>query len=238
MEKIKILLVEDDKVLSRLIKEYLEKRDFTVLVDNHGDKAAELVMQEHPDIVILDIMLPLRSGTEICKELRRFYYGPIMMLTALDEEVDQIVGIEIGADAYLTKPVSPRLLQTRINGLLRLIARKKPSGLVQPDGPSSEDLSVGPLRIHFASRTVYYDNTPVNMTTAQYDLLSFLAAHAGTVLSRDEIYQQLYGIEYDGINRAVDQLIVCIREKINDDSKNPYLIKSVRGKGYLLVKDR
>ncbi len=237
MEKIKILLIEDDQALSRLIKEYLEKRDFTVLVDNSGDKAAELVNQAPPDLVVLDIMLPLRSGTEICKELRRFYHGPIMMLTALDAEVDQIVAIEIGADAYLTKPVSPRLLETRINALLRLIARREASEPVQPDSLSREVFSVGPLRIHFASRTVYLDNISVNMTTAQYELLSFLAAHAGTVLSRDEIYQQLYGIEYDGINRAVDQLIVCIREKIKDDSRNPYLIKSVRGKGYMLAKD-
>lgn len=239
-KRVPIFLVEDDLKLARLIKEYLERHHFAVSTENDGSKAVSRILSENPALVILDIMLPGKDGRAICQELRDQYGGPIVMLTALDEEVDQIVGLEIGADDYITKPVRPRLLLSRINAMLRVVAR---SGIDAPQlniqngsGDDKEKFVIGSLEIHLPSRTVLMHGQPIEVTTFQFDLLSYLVCHAGQVISRDRLYRHLRGIDYDGLNRSIDLVIVRLREKIGDDGKCPRMIKSIRGEGYLMVK--
>jgi two-component system response regulator RstA len=236
-----VFLVEDDTKLAELIKAYLERHHFTVAVVHDGGQAVPRILEEKPDLVILDIMLPGKDGKTICRELRGKYNGPIVMLTALDEEVDQIVGLELGADDYITKPVRPRLLLTRINALLRAMAR---SGEEASRGPLSPDagapdgkIILGRLEIHLQSRDVFLDKAPLSLTSSQFDLLSYLAEHAGRVISRDQLSRRLRGIDYDGLSRSIDLAIVRLREKIGDDARHPRMIKSIRGEGYLMVKN-
>jgi DNA-binding response OmpR family regulator len=237
---IPVFLVEDDTKLAGLIKAYLEGHHFTVTVVHDGARAVARILAEKPALVILDIMLPGKDGKTICRELRGRYDGPIVMLTALDEEVDQIVGLELGADDYITKPVRPRLLLSRINALLRVMARSGAGTPRDPATPDADDraekIVLGGLEIHLPSRTVLLDGKSIELTTSQFDLLSFLASHAGQVISRDQISRHLRGIDYDGLSRSIDLAIVRLREKIGDDARHPRMIKSIRGEGYLMVR--
>lgn len=239
-ERISIFLVEDDTKLTALIKEYLERNNFTVATEEDGSLAVARILNEKPALVILDILLPGKDGRTICRELRDRYNGPIVMLTALDEEVDQVVGLEIGADEYITKPVRPRLLLSRINAILRLAARSggEASERVKPGlaEDNNERIVLGDLEIHLPSRTVLLKGQLIELTTNQFDLLSYLADHAGQIISRDRLYQQLKGIDYDGFNRSIDLTIGRLRDKIGDNGKHPRIIKSIRGEGYLMVK--
>ncbi len=235
-----IFLVEDDKKLTALIKEYLETDNFSVSIESDGSRAVSRILEEKPALVILDVMLPGKDGRTICRELRNSYDGVIVMVTALDEDVDQIAGLEIGADDYITKPIHPRLLLSRIQALLRLTAR---SSAVTPSNDETDQnqgdadtIVLGALEIHAPSRTVRVNDQSINLTTSQYDLLFYLARHAGQIISRDRLYRDLYGIEYDGLNRSVDLTILRLREKIGDEGKNPRIIKSIRGEGYLMAK--
>lgn len=185
-------------------------------------------------------MLPGKDGRTICRELREQYDGPIIMLTALDEEVDQIVGLEIGADDYITKPVHPRFLLSKINAMLRVVAR---SGSECVDriqfgwnGDEPKKICFENIEINLSSRNVLLNSRSINLTTSQFDLLSYLARHAGQIISRDRLYRHLRGIDYDGLNRSIDLTIVRLREKIGDNGKDPRIIKSIRGEGYIMVK--
>ncbi|MFH0730063.1 MAG: response regulator [Pseudomonadota bacterium] len=235
-----IFLVEDDEKLSGLIREYLERFGFRVTVEQDGAHAVEHILAKMPDLVLLDILLPGKDGNAICRELRPLYRGPIVMLTALDEEVDQIVGLEIGADDYITKPVRPRYLLSRINAILRLAARIGDTSEVRLRIRGSEappgKIVIGRITIHLPSRSVRVGNASIELTTTQFDLLLYLAKHAGEIIHREQLFQGLRGIDYDGLNRSIDLTIARIREKIGDDAKHPRIIKSVRGEGYLLVK--
>jgi len=239
---IHIFLVEDDAKLTALIKEYLERHHFAVAVENDGNRAVDRILEEKPALVILDILLPGKDGRTICRELRGRYAGPIVMLTALDEEVDQVVGLEIGADDYITKPVRPRLLLSRIHAILRFAARSSRDPITQDkpshDANKTERIVLGDLEIHFPSRTVLLYGKTIDLTTTQFDLLSFMGRHAGEIISRDRLYQHLRGIDYDGFNRSIDLTIGRLREKIGDNGKHPRVIKSIRGEGYLMVKPR
>jgi DNA-binding response OmpR family regulator len=236
-----LFIVEDDLKLSKLIKQFLENNYFTVSCEVRGDKAPDRILNEKPDLVVLDILLPGKDGRAICREIRPFYDRPIIMLTALDEEVDQIIGLEIGADDYITKPVRPRLLLSRINAILRLTARAGidtvPNGL---PGTSSSipagKIFIGNIEVDTANRSVRVSGKPKEFSTAQFDLLSYMAHHAGEVISRSQLYKALRGIDYDGLNRSIDLQIARLREKIGEDGKNPQIIKSVRGQGYLMIK--
>jgi DNA-binding response OmpR family regulator len=237
----RLLLVEDDLKLSKLIKHFLESNYFIVSCEVRGDQAPDRILNEQPDLVVLDILLPGKDGRAICREVRPYYDRPIIMLTALDEEVDQIIGLEIGADDYITKPVRPRLLLSRINAILRLTARSgidtMPSELssISPSIPADKIL-IGNIEVDTTNRSVRVSGQPKEFSTAQFDLLSYLAHHAGEVISRNRLYKALRGIDYDGLNRSIDLQIARLREKIGEDGKNPQIIKSVRGQGYLMVK--
>lgn len=226
----RILLVEDDERLADLTAEYLRKNDFEVAIESRGDTADTRILEERPDLVVLDVMLPGKDGFEVCRAVRPHYPGIILMLTARDEDFDQILGLELGADDYIAKPVQPRLLLARIKALLR----RAPS--VASDPTEQAQLSFGNFRISQATRTAHLGSEQIDLTTAEFDLLWLLAAHAGNILSRDDLLQQLRGIGFDGLDRSIDARISRLRKKLGDDPDNPTRIKTVRGKGYLFSK--
>jgi len=232
----RILLVEDDLKLAKVVGEYLTANHFQVLHEPDGARAGKRILDENPDLVILDIMLPGKDGLTICREVRPRYAGPILMLTALGEETDEVVGLELGADDYLAKPVRPRLLLTRLNALLRRTTRLERLGAAEED--REPRLNIGRLEVDTANRTVHLGGQAIELTTAEFDLLLYFARHAGKVLTRDQIYRDVRGIEYNGLDRSIDLRIARLRKKLGDDGKQPQRIKSIRGAGYLMVEDQ
>ena len=229
----RILLVEDDERLAELTAEYLTKNDLVVSIEPRGDVAEARILAEQPDLVILDVMLPGKDGFEVCRAVRTQYRGVILMLTARDEDLDQILGLELGADDYIAKPVQPRLLLARIKALLR---RAPGSGESGPSADETDELEFGNFRISQATRNAHLGEDIIDLTTAEFDLLWLLARHAGNILSRDDLLQQLRGIGFDGLDRSIDARISRLRRKLGDDPENPTRIKTVRGKGYLFSK--
>ena len=227
----RILLVEDDERLATLTSEYLQKNGLTVDIEGHGEVAERRILAENPDLVILDIMLPGKDGFEICRAVRPTYRGVILMLTARDEDLDQILGLELGADDFIAKPVQPRVLLARIKALLRRFP-----GHASESSGNQEQLAFGQFRISQATRMATLSGQPIDLTTAEFDLLWLLANRAGSVLSRDDLLQDLRGIGFDGLDRSIDARISRLRKKLNDDPDNPTRIKTVRGKGYLFSK--
>ena len=235
--KTRILLVEDDERLANLTAEYLRKNDFEVLIESRGNTAQTRILDERPDLVILDVMLPGKDGFEVCRSVRPHYGGVILMLTARDEDFDQILGLELGADDYIAKPVQPRLLLARIKALLRRSPANPSSAgsdTAEPSEPS--ELAFGRFRISQGTRSTHLDNDAIDLTTAEFDRLWLLARHAGNILSRDDLLQELRGIGFDGLDRSIDARISRLRRKLGDDPENPTRIKTVRGKGYLFSK--
>jgi two-component system OmpR family response regulator/two-component system response regulator RstA len=225
----RILLVEDDERLADLTAEYLRKNDFTVDIEGHGDTAEKRILDSRPDLVVLDVMLPGQDGFAVCRAVRPEYEGIILMLTARDEDIDQILGLELGADDYITKPVPPRLLLARIKALLR---RATPTA-GDDSQEANESIIFGNFRISQQTRSASLAGEAIDLTTAEFDLLWLLAHHAGSILSRDDLLLQLRGIGFDGLDRSIDARISRLRRKLNDDPENPTRIKTVRGKGYL-----
>ena len=224
----KILLVEDDAELARMVAEFLHTNQFDVLIEGRGDTAAQRILDEQPEAVILDVNLPGLDGFSVCKQIRERYRGAIIMLTARGEDVDEVLGLEAGADDYMAKPVRPRVLLARLKTHLRRVS---------PMDAASKPIVVGTMVVDPARRGVEIDGAPVDVTTAEFDLLRLLAQHAGKTLSRNEIYQEIHGMPYDGMDRSIDLRISRLRKKIGDDPSRPQRIKSVRGVGYMLAVD-
>jgi two-component system OmpR family response regulator len=233
--KTRILLVEDDERLADLTAEYLRKNDFEVTIEPRGDTAEARILSDDPDLVMLDVMLPGKDGFEVCRAVRARYKGVILMLTARDEDLDQILGLELGADDYIAKPVQPRLLLARIKALLRRSPGANPSGENAEPGETTQ-LAFGNFSISQTTRSTFLGDDTIDLTTAEFDLLWLLARHAGSILSRDDLLQQLRGIGFDGLDRSIDARISRLRRKLGDDPENPTRIKTVRGKGYLFSK--
>ncbi len=231
----RILLVEDDLKLSALVKEYLESNGLEVQTETHGDRAVQRILREQHDLIVLDIMLPGKDGFQVCREVRPQFAGPILMLTARGSEIDEINGLELGADDYVAKPVQPRLLLSRIHALLRRVS--KTDKHEEDTELRGGRIELGPLVIDFSNRSVRMDGRFVETTTAEFDLLWLLARHAGEILRRERIYSELRGIDYDGIDRSIDLRIARLRKKLGDVGDRPRVIKSVRGVGYMLVKN-
>ncbi|PKH91368.1 MULTISPECIES: response regulator transcription factor [unclassified Pseudoalteromonas] len=230
--KPKILVVEDDLPLAESIDEYLTLEGYEVKIAANGEDAVTTILQWQPALVILDVMLPKKDGLTVCREVRPLYNGYIVMFTAREEEIDQIVGLEIGADDYLLKPVKPRLLLAKIKAFLRREQPMQAAGLLTQ---AKGFISFGELVIAPHNRTVTLGGLPVQLTDGEYDLLILLAKNAGTVLSRNSIVEQLKGYYYDGIERGIDNHISQLRKKLGDDARNSLKIKTVRSKGYLFV---
>ncbi|MCG8613763.1 MAG: response regulator [Pseudomonadales bacterium] len=238
----RILIVEDDERLADLTKEYLETNGLIVGVEPNGAHAVERIKNEKPDLVVLDLMLPGEDGLSICRRVRPFYSGPILMLTARTDDLDQVLGLEMGADDYTSKPVRPRVLLARIRALLRRVKEQGVSG-AESAAASDEDqgeqtrLVFNDLVVDKAMREAWLNDESIDLTSAEFDLLWLLASNAGNVLSREEIFTALRGIEYDGQDRSIDVRVSRIRPKIGDDPVHPKRIKTVRSKGYLFVKE-
>ena len=226
-----ILVVEDDASLCEWIVNYLIKYNYEVSIANQGDMALLLIKEDNPDLVLLDINLPVKDGFEVCKEARLFYTNPILMMTASDDELDEVLGLEIGADDYITKPIRPRALLARIKLLL-----KRRSESMEEDTAVSE-LSFGCFKLDKTSRTVWLNGSAINISSNEYELLLILCSHAGVTMSREQLLSQLRGINYDGFDRTIDTMISRIRKKLNDDMANPKRIKTVWGKGYIFAPD-
>ncbi len=224
-----ILIVEDDERLAELTRDYLESNGLRVSVEGDGALAAARIIAEQPDLVILDLMLPGEDGLSICRKVRERYDGVILMLTARTDDMDQVLGLDMGADDYVCKPVRPRLLLARIQALLR---RSEPA---EPVHVESRRLQFGPLVVDNALREAWLQDGSIELTSAEFDLLWLLVANAGRILSREEIFIALRGIGYDGQDRSIDVRISRIRPKIGDDPIHPRLIKTIRSKGYLFV---
>lgn len=222
-----IMVVEDDESLARWIADYLGSHGYLVSVANQGDEALELIRADLPDLVILDLNLPVLDGLEVCRQARTFYDRPILMLTARDDDSDEILGLNTGADDYLGKPVAPSRLLARVRALLR-------RGSAEPE---SRLITIGGLSIDPDSRSVTLHEQRVSVSTHEFDLLSLLARNAGTPLSRDTLISEIRGIEYDGFDRSVDVSISRLRRKLGDDAQEPRRIKTLRGTGYLLAQD-
>ncbi|MHC6224425.1 response regulator [Pseudomonas sp. X10] len=222
----RVLIVEDDQRLAELTAEYLQANGFEVAVEGDGARAARRIIDSQPDLVILDLMLPGEDGLSICRKVRAHYPGPILILTARSDELDQVQGLDLGADDYVCKPVRPRLLLARINALLR-----------RSETPESkrQSLQFGPLRIDNSLREAWLNEQGIELTSAEFDLLWLLVSNAGRVLSREEIFTSLRGVGYDGQDRSIDVRISRIRPKIGDDPIHPRMIKTLRSKGYLFV---
>ncbi len=231
-KKKQILLVEDDLRLAALVREYLEKQDYEIQVEHQGDRAVEKIIQDKPDLVILDLMLPGKDGFSICRDVRPKYTGPILILTAREDDMDQVVGLELGADDYVKKPVEPRVLLARIRALFRRVSQENTLCDQSP-----KELQFGGLDISFLSRNVTLESRPVDLSTTEFDLLWLLASRAGEVLDRDLLCQTVKGIEYDGIDRSIDVAVSRLRKKLHDNPDHPYRIKTVWGSGYLFVAD-
>ncbi|MFM2013515.1 MAG: hypothetical protein RLZZ396_2299 [Planctomycetota bacterium] len=221
-----VLLVEDDRELAEIVRDYLIENGFSVSIEMQGDLAVGRILQERPDLVVLDVNLPGMDGFTVCKSVRDQYQGAIVMLTARIEEIDEVLGLEFGADDYLTKPVRPRVLLAR----LRTHLRKSPA----VNAELEDCISVGGLSVYPSRRHVELRAVPVELTSAEFDLLHFLAQRAGKVVSRVELYESLAGETYDPQDRSIDLRISRLRRKLGDNQSNPTRIKSVRGTGYLL----
>lgn len=223
--KPRILIIDDDQKLNRLLREFLSSFGFEVLAVTHPEDGLRAVRSRGPDLVVLDIMLPDMNGFEVCKIIRQNHTVPIIMLTARGETTDRIVGLELGADDYLCKPFEPRELVARIQAVLRRTTR----------ADDREPQSFGRLTVDFARRTASFDGRQLLLTTNEFAALALLARHPGKVLDRDQILQELRGIESDAFNRSVDVTISRLRQKLGDDPKNPFYIKTIWAVGYAFI---
>ena len=226
----KILLVEDDRQLSDLVTDFLTSEGYHVKQEFRGDNVAKRVQSFIPDLIILDIMLPGKDGFAVCRDIRTSFFGPILMLTAKGTDFDQVLGLEIGADDYVIKPVEPRVLLARITALLR-------RGELPNQSQELGEVLCGQLQINRASRKVTLQNENVDLTSQEFDLLWLLASKAGEVQNRDYIYKAIVGREYDGLDRSIDVRISRLRKKLFDSTETPFRIKTIWGQGYLFVPD-
>lgn len=223
----RILIVEDDQRLASLLVELLEQAGYTAAIETRGDHAVARILAERPALVLLDVNLPGLDGFTVCRTVRDAYPGRILVLTARGEEVDEVLGLEFGADDYMAKPVSPRRLLARIKALLR-----------RPDAAHESLVRNGPLVIDPQGRSAVLDGVPLPLSTAEFELLYLLAQRLGEVVSRDEMYRSLRGLEYGGLDRSIDLRISRLRKHLGDNPRRPTWIKTVHGVGYLLTRVR
>ena len=227
---ITIWLIEDEAAIADTLIYALQTEGYAVRWFERGQLMLDALAHTQPALLILDIGLPDINGFEVCRQVLARYDLPLLFLTARAEEVDRIVGLEMGADDYVAKPVQPRVLLARIRALLRRTDKT-------PEDEVLQRIEFDDLVIDNGGRSVTLNGELVDFTSAEYDLLWLLASNAGRILSREDIFERLRGIEYDGQDRSIDVRISRIRPKIGDDPENPKRIKTVRSKGYLFVKE-
>ncbi len=240
-----ILVIEDDVALSALLRSHLEADGYSVFQAFDGPTALVAVEQHHPHLIILDWMLPGMDGLAVCRRLRQEHLMPIIMLTARTEEVDQLLGLEVGADDYISKPFSIRQVLARVRAILRRVDLESqrpitldphPHESPQPMSPSTPlPLVRGPLHIHLAARSVQLNGQEIDLTPKEYDLLVLLTSHPGWVFKREVLLQQVWGDDYDGFDRTIDNHITRLRKKLGPVGEK---IDTVWGVGYRFIAER
>jgi len=218
-----VLVIDDDRKLRGLLAEYLAMGGFEVIAAGRADDGLRLLRAEHPEIVILDVMLPGMDGFEACRAIRRESAVPIIMLTARGDVTDRVVGLELGADDYLAKPFEPRELVARIDAILRR------------GRAAAESWTFGPLRVDPARRSASMNGEEIPLTTAEFDLLELLIRGRGRVLSRSHILDGVRGEAWDALDRSIDVLVSRLRTKLGDDPRQPRYVRTIRGAGYAFV---
>ncbi|MBN2026205.1 MAG: response regulator transcription factor [Actinobacteria bacterium] len=226
MAEKKIVVADDDPHIRRLIAELLMAEGFKVLLAEDGEEALTVCREEHPDLMILDIIMPKMDGMEVCRRLRDETAAPIVFLTAKDDITDLVSGLAIGGDDYITKPFKGAELIARIKAALRR------ADMVRDSTEKEEYVSIGGLEIDRKRREISLDGKPVDLTQTEFDLLWLLASHRGTVYSRKDIVKALWGYEDPGISRTIDTHVARLRKKIERESSSPEFIKTVTGVGY------
>jgi len=218
-----ILVVDDEPKIVKLAQDYLEQAGFRVMSAGDGTTALAVARREQPDLIVLDLNLPGKDGLDVCRSLRRDSDVPIIMLTARDEETDRLIGLELGADDYITKPFSPRELVARVRVVFRRVkGETRPTHLIR----------VHDLEIDLNGHTVTLAGKPVHLTPSEFTLLTMLAQHPGQVFSREQLLEKLYGIAYDGFARSIDAHVKNLRQKLEDDPANPRYVLTLYGIGY------
>jgi DNA-binding response OmpR family regulator len=228
----KVLIVEDDATLLDTLEYNLTREGYHVLSATDGLMALDVAREENPDLILLDVLLPGMDGFEVCRILRREMSVPILMLTARTEEIDKVVGLEMGADDYLTKPFSMRELMARVKALLRRVRLIRDEMTADGDAPTSDRWYFGDLSIDLNRHEVTWQGKTMHLKPKEFDLLVFLARNKGVALSRDLILERVWGWDYDGGSRTVDVHVRWLREKLETDPGNPQRIVTVRGVGY------
>ncbi|QYJ75840.1 response regulator transcription factor [Shewanella sp. FJAT-52076] len=229
-----ILLVDDDQELTELLSDFLTKNGFEVRTESNGLNAARRIIEERPRLVVLDVMLPDMDGLSICRKVRSQYAGPILMLTGLGDDIDEVAGLETGADDYIAKPVRSRVLLARIRSLLRR-SELQDTQLQEAPAASESRLVVNGLILDKLERTATLHGSNLELTLAEFELLWLLTRHAGRILDRDAICDHFKEIGYDSTPRTIDLRVSHLRRKMGDDPREPALIKTMRGQGYVLT---
>lgn len=225
----KILVVDDEKPIADILQFNLKKEGYQVVCAYNGDEALKKVEEGQPDLMLLDIMLPNKDGMEVCREIRKKYDFPIIMLTAKDSEIDKVLGLELGADDYVTKPFSTRELIARVKANMRR------HQTIQEDAEVvTNDIVIGPLTIQPDAYQVLKREETIELTHREFELLHYLAKHIGQVMTREHLLQTVWGYDYFGDVRTVDVTIRRLREKIEDSPSHPTYIVTRRGVGYYL----
>ena len=227
----KILVVDDEKPISDIIKFNLEKEGYEVVVAFDGEEALEKVEAEDPDLIILDLMLPKVDGLEVAKRVRAKHTTPIIMVTAKDSELDKVLGLELGADDYVTKPFSNRELVARVKANLR----REATAQAPAEEDKNTDIKVGDITIRPEAYTVTKRGENINLTHREFELLHYLAQHIGQVINREHLLQTVWGYDYFGDVRTVDVTVRRLREKIEDNPSQPQWLITRRGVGYYLA---
>ena len=227
--KTTILLIDDDPLITEPLSRSLRQQNYEVLVAANGRLGLQTALAQRPDIVILDVMMPEMDGWEVCRELRQQSGVPILMLTALGEEIDRILGLELGADDYLTKPFSTRELLARIKAMLRRVA-------IDQAVPIAHTLEAGGITLTVDTRQVLKDKRPLTLRYKEFELLVLLMSNAGQVVTRAEIFDKVWGTDWLGDTRTLDVHIRWLREKIEENASRPQRIQTVRGVGYQFTK--
>ena len=221
----RILIVDDDTNLRHTLGYAFRQEGFEVVTAEDGDKALASFRQSHPDLVILDVMLPGRDGFDVCRALRRESDVPVIMLTARDTELDKVVGLEIGADDYLAKPFSTRELIARVRAMLRRARRTEPA-------QAGTRLEMQGLVLDGGRHRVTLDDREIELKPKEFDLLAFFMGHGGQVFGREQLLASVWGYDFAGDSRTVDTHVKTLREKLGDNAERPRWIETVRGVGY------
>jgi DNA-binding response OmpR family regulator len=226
MDRIEILIIDDDTKLNSLLGEYFSRFGFFSQAETDPASALKLLKKYRPHIIILDIMLPGMDGFEVCREIRKEYDIPIIMLTARGEVADRVVGLELGADDYMPKPFEPRELVARIQSVLRRQGNKD----------AGEREIFGELEMNYNSYTARMKGEELELTTMEFEILSILTKNAGSVLDRDTIFEKIKGLDADSFDRSIDVMVSRLRQKLGDDPRKPKYLKTVWGKGYKFMR--